>query len=37
MGTDVNELSDVFMFFLRCQVHQALRYVPPVAGRIKYK
>jgi predicted esterase len=37
MGTDMAELGDIFSFLLRCQVHQALRYVPPVAGRIKDK
>lgn len=35
IGSDPDELSDITAFIRRCEVHQALRYVPPVAGRIK--
>ncbi len=35
MGSDADELADIRAFLVKCQVHQALKYVPPVVGRIK--
>lgn len=35
LGSDPDEFADIRAFFIKCQVHQALKYVPPVVGRIK--